>query len=63
MSTRGYQVYIIRAGRWELDGCWGSEHAVFSTEAEVREAILALAEEYSEAIWGVEAPSGARIRV
>ena len=46
-----YQVYCDRGNGPELDGCWGSEHAVYTTEEEADEAIEKLKEGYPDVAW------------
>jgi hypothetical protein len=46
-----YQIYCDRGKGPELDGCWGSEHAIFDTEEEAEEAIEKLKEGYPDVEW------------
>lgn len=53
-ETPAFQIYCDRGNGPELDGCWGSEHAKFSTEEDAQEAIdgeNGLAENYPDVEW------------
>jgi len=49
-----YQIYCDRGNGNELSGCWGSEHARFTTREAADEAAQWLAEMYPGCDWNVE---------
>jgi hypothetical protein len=55
-----FQVYAIRNGRWELDGCWGSEYAIATSKREAREICRSLHDGYPDTGWGFESCDGER---